>query len=268
MVCVSVLLWVPSALAQQEEQQPEAPVLPKVTFLEKLEFEVHYGQWTLDPIKGAFEDELFTKLGKEIRKEMSSKIRDSHPSLVQSSYEESLAFDSGGSNYGVEARFYPQGRAGSFSLGFSLEKTKMRLTVKGPVKQEYTDGSYADVTSEGYVLIHPFSTNLSFRWDMRPAWRVTPYIVFGFGLAAMSGEVTYTYSGTYNWGGFPETIQEEKIKTLKEAEEDIEFNIPNVFILVQANLGVRAEIIPNLHFRIEAGIWDGLILRGGLAYRF
>lgn len=254
--------------AKKEDSQGELSVPSSEEIWEKFEVEVHYGQWSVDMIKGAFEDELNDRMGKEIRDEFSSQIREFHPYLVKTSHEETLAFDSGGWNTGMEVRFYPGGREGAFSLGFSLEKTRMRLTVQGPVKQVYADGSYAEVESEGYVILNPFSTNLSFRWDMRPSWRITPYIVFGFGLAAMNGEVGYSYAGTYNWGGPQEAVNDSQVKNLKEAEEDMEFNIPNVFFLFQANLGLRAQIIPHLHVRIETGIWDGFILRAGLAFRF
>jgi hypothetical protein len=39
-------------------------------------------------------------------------------------------------------------------------------------------------------------------------------------------------------------------------------------IILQTHVGVRGEILPFLHARIEIGFWDGFVLRGGIAYRF
>lgn len=259
---------VTSIFAQQENQKASLPKPLSNKWEGKFEIEVHYSRWSIDLIKGWFEDSLTERLGREIRDEVSSQIRDSHSSLIKSDFEEDLSFDSTGSNYGLEIRFYPQGREGSFSLGVSFEKTNMRLMVKGPVKQEFTDGTYAEVDSEGYIEMSPFSTNLSFRWDMMPKWRATPYFVLGFGLAALDGEVGYEYQGVYQWAGSSEQVENTEVQTLKEAEEDIDFNFPNIFFLLQMNFGLRVELIPYLHLRMEAGFWDGFVLRAGISLRF
>jgi len=266
--------WVSPLPAVAQEKEPQVPPAIKVPvektppWWQKLEVEIHYGQWTLDPIKGLFEEDLKKDLGKEIRQEVTNQLRESHPSLQQADYTQTLVFDSGGSNFGLEVRYYPRGREGGFSFGFSIEKTTIRLSVEGDVKQEFTDGTHAQVDAYGSLEISPWTTNISLRWDLRPEWRVTPYAVLGFGLGTLIGEMSYEYSGRYRWGGADETVEEAETKTLKEAEEDVDFNIPNIFFLLQTHLGVRVKIIEHLHFRLEAGLWDGLLFRGGLAYRF
>ena len=255
-------------LRQTQEAKP--PRLNWGGMAGKWEVDVHVSSWGVNPIKWAFESSVTDELGKGIRKEVSNQIKRSHASLTKSSYEESLAFDSSGSNYGLELRYYPGGRKGFFSLGLSFEKTKVRLQVKGPVKQNYTNGSSATVDSEAFLETSPFTTNLSFRWDFLPSRRVCPYFVLGFGVGSLSGTVGYSYTGTYNWEGYQESVTGSKVETFDEAEkeEDVTFNIPEVILLVQLNFGLKAEIYKGLTLKAEAGIWDGLILRGALAFRF
>jgi hypothetical protein len=255
--------------AQQGEQEEE---LPRLAFDEgiagKLEVEVHGGYWTLDIFKGLFEDDLTQTLSDEIAKAIGNEISDSGYNIVRVGKEHRLVFGSSGSVFGFELRFYPGGRYSSFSLGVSIEKTHMEATVKGPVTVQFNDGSHAEMDAVGNVVLNPLFTNLSFRWDIKPEWAVTPYFVLGLGIAALNGEVSYRYNGTYFWSGGTEEYDDDEKRDIKEAEEDADFNMPNILPLLQINLGVRAEVIPQLHFRAEVGIWDGLILRAGIAYKF
>jgi len=221
--------------------------------------------------KGLFENRLIDEISEEIQEELIKQARDiridSYP--MPTNFDQTFAFDSGGPNYGLEIRFYPQGREGAFSLGFSLDKTKIRLTVKGDVRQDFNDGSYAEVKDAlGEVTLNPLFTLLNFRWDFKPSWRVTPYFVFGVGVAALNGKVRYDYIGSYRWQVFEQQIGESETKTIQEAEEESDANIPNIVPLLQMNLGIRAEVIPHLHLRAEVGIWDGFALRAGVGYRF
>jgi hypothetical protein len=255
--------------AQQDGQEEE---LPRLVFDEgisgKLEIEVHYGYWTMDLFKGLFEADLVNELSDEIADEITNKIGESGHSIDLIRKQHSLAFGSSGSDYGFELRFYPGGRYSSFSLGVSIEKMHMKATVEGPVAVHYDDGSYAEMDAVGIIDLNPLFTNLSFRWDFKPEWVVTPYFVLGLGIAALNGDVSYEYTGTYYWAGGTEDHTDSDSRSIKEAEEDSDVNLPNILPLLQINIGVRAEVIPHLHLRAEAGIWNGLILRGGLAFRF
>lgn len=263
------LLLIQSVAAQQDEQEEE---LPRLVFDEgiagKLEIEVHYGYWTLNVFKGLFEEDLTQELSDEIAEEIGITIIESGYDVARTSHDHDLLFDSSGSVYGLELRFYPGGRYSSFSLGVSVEKTRMKAIVEGPVTVQFDDGSFAEMDAVGTVDLDPLFTNLSFRWDFKPNWRVTPYFVFGLGVAALNGEVSYNYRGTYYWWGGSEIHEDEDTRPIKEAEEDSDVNLPNILPLLQINLGIRGEIIPHLHLRAEAGIWDGLIIRAGLAYKF
>lgn len=269
LVILIAFVLAPDVFAQQDEQEEE---LPRLIFDDgiagKLEIEVHYGYWTLDPAKGIFEADLTRELTDEIVDEINIKISESGHNIVRLSHDHNLVFGSSGSVYGLELRFYPGGRYSSFSLGVSIEKTRMKATVEGPVSVQYNDGSYAEMDAMAVVELNPLFTNLSFRWDIKPSWIVTPYFVLGLGVAALNGKVSYDYSGTYYWAGGTESHEDEETRNIKEAEEDTDVNLPNILPLLQINLGVRAEIIPHLHLRAEAGIWNGFIVRGGLAYKF
>ncbi len=269
LVLLIVFVSAQGIFAQQEEQEEE---LPRLIFDDgiagKLEVDVHYGYWTLDVFKGLFEDDLTKSLSDEIAKEIGIKINESGYNIVKVGHDHNLVFGSSGSIYGFELRFYPGGRYSSFSLGVSIEKTHMEATVEGPINVQFNDGSYAEMEAVGVVELNPLFTNLSFRWDIKPDWIVTPYFVLGIGVAALNGEVRYNYNGTYYWARGTEGYQEEDSRNIKEAEEDADFNLPNILPLLQISLGVRAEVIPHLHLKAEAGIWDGFILRAGLAYKF
>lgn len=268
-IILIAVLPVQNVAAQQDEQEEE---LPRLVFDEgiagKLEIEVHYGYWTLNVFKGLFEEDLTKELSDEIAEEIGIKIVESGYDVNRTGNDHDLLFDSSGSVYGLELRFYPGGRYSSFSLGVSIEKTRMKAVVEGPVTVQFDDGSFAEMDAVGTVNLDPLFTNLSFRWDIKPTWVVTPYFVLGLGVAALNGEVSYKYNGTYYWAGGSEIHEDEDTRPIKEAEEDSDINLPNILPLLQINLGIRGEIIPHLHVRAEAGIWDGLILRAGIAYKF
>jgi len=271
---LTFFLLVQGVYSLQTEQGTEVPLIFDDGISGKIEIAVYYGRWGLNLFKGLFEDDLISEISDEIQEEIISDMRGireaySGPIPIPTNFDQTFVFDSGGPNYGLEIRFYPQGREGAFSLGFSLDKTKIRLTVQGDVRQDFDDGSYAEVKDAlGEVTLNPLFTLLNFRWDFKPKWMVTPYFVFGVGVAALNGEVRYDYVGSYRWQVFEQQIGESETKTMNEAEEDFDTNLPNIVPLLQMNLGVRAEIIPHLHLRAEVGIWDGFALRAGVGYRF
>jgi hypothetical protein len=267
-ILFSFVLVTPGSYAQETEPQVNVPDIVDNSWRGKFEIELHYGTWTLDFAKGLFENELKKRMGDEIGIEISHYLNDTHAQIQRADYAEEMVVDTWGSNYGIELRYYPQGWEGSFSLGLSIEKTKMNMSAIGIVTQHFTDGSFAEVDAEGFIYLNPLSTNLSFRWDTKPSWIVTPYIVVGLGLAVMSGNVTYNYRGVYHWLGPQEVVEDTEEKTIQEFEETIDFNLPNIFPILQMNVGVRGRILPFLHVRGEAGLWNGLLFRFGLSFRF
>jgi hypothetical protein len=250
-----------------EEQQ----VIPEGIREEKgghFEMEVHFSAWSINPVKSAFEDTLTEKAANEIRDHVTDQLNAvGGGKLVPSSHEHSLSLDSQGSNYGFEVRYYPLGKRGSMSIGFSLEKTRIKLMMKGPVTQRYADGSAATVEGDAFVETNPLTANLSFRWDFVPSWRVTPYIVLGLGIGPLEGTAAYVYTGTYRSGSAQGSISGDETKTFDDLREEEEIELDR-FILLHTALGVKGNIYKGLLLKAEVGFWDGLVLRGGLAYRF
>jgi hypothetical protein len=262
------------AAARAEEKpgaEQEQQVIPEGILEEKggnFEVDVHFSGWSIDPAKGAFEGTLTKKMANEIRDNVTDQVRAAFgKKLSPSTYEHGLTLDSQGSNYGFEVRYYPLGRRGSMSIGLSLEKTKIKVMMKGPVTQRYTDGSVATVEGDAYVETNPLTTNLSFRWDFVPSWRVTPYFVLGLGIGPLEGTAAYVYTGTYRRGSAQSSISGEETKTFDDLREEGEIELDR-FILLHSALGVKGYVYEGLMLKAEVGFWDGLVLRGGLAYRF
>jgi len=271
LLLVCMVFCLVSMVYSQEQQEPQVDLsetVKKSSLSDKFEIGIHFGPWTLKPISNFFEEDLLDKISEEIRGKIKDELTDKYPQLVEADYVDELKFSTSGSNFGVEIRYFPKGRDGSFSLGFSLERTKIKARVEGPVTQEYTDSTYAQVDSVAYITASPLTTNLSFRWDIKPEWRVSPFFVTGFGVAAFVGEAGYEYSGNYVWAGPSDTIGESDDRTFKEWEEEIDANIPNIFYLFQLQMGVRARIVPRVSANAEVGIWDGFVFRIGLFFRF
>lgn len=210
-------------------------------------------------------------------------IQSDYPNLEEADYSQEVTFDSSGDNYGFEVRWYPGGENGSFSLGLSIEKTTMKvglpeITASLELRDAITDetGSFSS-TSSGEFLIKPLSFHLSLRWDIIPSAVVHPYITLGLGAAtgtALEGaRVLYSYSGDLVLPGqVPEHYEDSLNKSLKELKEDMEeegedFFLPGFVPFVQLNLGIKARVTDKIHLLVDAGIWNGFLLRGGVAVR-
>ena len=263
---------VPEPAPKEKEPAAEKALAPKVPVYEERrggywEVEVHFSGWSIDPAKSLFESSLTKKVANKVRDHLTDGLSESYGALARSSHQASLSLDSEGSNYGLGIRFYPLGRRGSFSLGISFEKTHIRIPVQGQVTQTYADGSEATVEAEAYVETSPFTTNLSFRWDFAPSWRVTPYFIFGLGVGPLAGEANYEYTGTYRRGADQVSVEGGETKTFDDLREEGDIEL-DLFLLFQAALGVKGEIISGLMAKAEVGFWNGLIFRAGLAFRF
>ena len=232
------------------------------------EIGAHYSTWSFDLIKPLFEGSLKQKLGEEIQNEVVKKSGTIQSSLVKLAYTQNLTLESQGSNEGIEVRYFTRGKAGTFSLGFALERTNIKLSLKGTALQTFTNGSQASVGTNAILEAHPLSTNVNFRWEFGSSIRLRPYVVFGLGFAPLAGTFTYGYTGTYTAANQSQAISENKVKDFVELSSDIDFHIPDLLVVVQLNFGLKAQLYRGLYLLGEAGVWDGFILRGGLAFRF
>lgn len=248
------------------------------------EFGFHYSQWSIDILRSWIEDSLGEELEEQLRDEFLEKLQEDHPSLREISYSQEVSFDSGGDNYGFEIRWYPGGHNGSFSLGLSIEKTTMRVSLPEvsasmTLEEEITgesanfQGAIRDVQFE----MSPLSFHLSFRWDIKPSWKVRPYMTFGLGAASGTALEEGTLSATWSGdliieGEAPEQYSGTESKTFKELKDEAEaegeeFFLPGFFPFIQLNFGLKAALSENFHILIDAGVWDGFLIRGGIAIR-
>jgi len=232
------------------------------------ELSAHYSTWSVNLIKTLLEDALTDKLGKEIQNELIKKSGTIQAGLVPYEFTQGLAFDSGGSNYGLELRYFSAGRAGTFSLGLAFEKTDLKLTLNGNARQTFTNGAFASTDVKSTLISSPFSTHINFRWEVGQSVQLTPYFVLGFGFAPLKGTFSYTYTGTFKKDDFSQTIGDSQEKDFDTLSQDIDFKIPDILVILQLHFGIKAQIYQGLSLLAEAGIWDGFVLRGGLAYRF
>lgn len=232
------------------------------------EISAHYSNWSVNLIKGMFENSLTDKLGEEIRNQIIKKSGTVQAGLVPWTFTQDLAFDSGGSNYGLELRYYSAGRLGTFSLGLALEKTELKFTLNGTANQTFTNAAVSTVDVKSTLLSSPLSAHVNFRWEVGQNAGLRPYFVIGFGFAPLNGTFGYSYTGTFARGEFSQTITDSQEKDFDTLSTDIDFDIPDILVILQLNFGIKAQIYQGLSLLGEAGIWDGFILRAGLAYRF
>lgn len=274
MAMIFIILGAFSMASASQDPQVEIPEVRVYDDSGKFEIGIYYGRWTVNPIIGALEDPLTEGLGEEIRDAITNELRGLGYPVVPGGYEEEFTFDSGGPNYGIEFRYYPRGRSGSFSLGLAIEKVTMRIEAEGNVRQDYQENTTAQADGTGEIELRPLFTILNFRWDFGPTWRVTPYYVMGLGVAALNMDdidknyVSYEYSGSYSGFGQSESVEGGDTLTLQDAEDEGSTNIPNILPLLQIGLGVRATITPNLSLKGEVNFWDGLVYRFGISGRF
>jgi hypothetical protein len=243
----------------------------------------HYSKWSVDLLRSVVEDGINDALETELKDRILEDIQADYPTLVETGYSQEIQFDSGGDNFGFEVRWYPGGQTGSFSLGVSMEKTSMRVSLPEVIaamslydQASSTDGNF-DGTGSGEFLLNPWSFHLSFRWDILPTSIVHPYFTFGFGAATGTAleeaKVTYAYSGELVVPGeATKSYSDAAAKSLKQLKEEAEaegedFFLPNFIPFFQLSLGLKAVISPNVHLLIDAGIWDGFLIRGGIAIR-
>ena len=234
----------------------------------KVELEFHYGSWSVDLVKGLFEESITDGLADRLRDEVTREVEKQGVKVTYTSSENTLGLDTEGHNFGFGLRVYPGGRNGSFSVGLSLEKTRLVLALKGGLKNTFVGGSYATVDADASIETSPWTTHMSFRWEFLPRRRVSPFFNFGLGVGALGGRVTYHFVGDYLGGLEDRHLEDSDDLDFDGVEQKWDVTIPNYVPFVHLGLGVRGRIIAGLSANVEAALWNGLVLRAGVAYRF
>lgn len=247
------------------------------------EFGFHYSRWSINLLRSAIEEDLSDALETDLKDQVLEDIQADYPYLMEKSYSQEVHFDSGGDNLGFEIRYYPSGENGSFSVGLSVEKTTMRVSLpEVSAQMTLIDASTLQEaqfsgSSEAEFLFKPWSFHLSFRWDIFPSSIVHPYITLGLGAATGSAlenaEVSYAYVGELSVPGEgTETYSNSERKSIQELKDEMEaegeeFFLPGFMPFFQLNLGLKAVVTPNVHLLVDAGIWNGFLVRGGISVR-
>ena len=214
----------------------------------------HYSYWSIDVISSWAEDNLV------------SEFDDFDPKKGK------LDFDSHGNNYGIELRYFPKGKNGSFSIGFSYERNNFLSDVTGTYTESDGNGNQAKVEADGTINLYPHSFNVNLRWEIAPRARIHPYIGLGFGFGVQDGKyVLHTKTTTYYQGNtqISESIEEKTLKQVLDElkEEGNEFPV-GFFPIIQVQVGLRLELMENIYILAEGAVYDGIAFRGGLAFRF
>ena len=251
-------------------------LVPNLSADGHFELSFHYGTWNLNLLGDLVENGLSEALESVFKDAILEEIQEDYPEFQDPVYDQNVEFDSGGNNYGFVVRCYSGGHDGSFSLGVSvvISMMEVKLTVVA-MDMTFQDSSTLMGQADGDITLNPFTFLLNVRWDILPKSPVHPYITLGVGAAAFSSikddVVSYDWLGELNVAGGPtETYEDSGTKTIEEIKEDLEEeeDFPLSFLpFIQLNLGLKAKINDNIHLMADAGIWNGFIIRGGIAIR-
>jgi len=232
----------------------------------------HYGIWTLSPVESMIEDFIADTLESELQGLLEEMVEEFAPDweYTDLTFHPDIHFGSGGTNLGLEVRFYPGGEDGSFSIGLAVEKSELELTLDGSIKFE-AEGNYVKGSADTRLLLTSTSYLLSLRWDIKPSSRLHPYIGFGAGIGFLK-ELLLTYDNVIGEVYIASTDTTYTLPVdsggmdLADLLEYTGFQTIPLPIL-QLNLGLNFEITNNLRILLDAGIWDGFLVRGGVALR-
>jgi len=248
----------------------------------QLEFSFHYSRWTLNIAKNLVENMVSDVLESDLKDRFLTQIQNDYPNLAEDGYSQKVTFDAPGDNFGFELRFYPGGRQGAFSLGLGIEKSSMRVSFPEVtanldlIDHDLDQAASFRAAAQGKFIIKPLSFHLNLRWELWPSKMISPYFTVGAGLSTgksfFEASYQYAYSGTLTLpDNSTQDYEQAATKTLGEIKDERlaagqNFSL-NFLPIVQMDFGLRARISKMFSFCLEAGVFDGFILRGGLAIR-
>ncbi len=219
------------------------------------EFGLHFSTWNVNMIAPLVEDRIIPEI-----------------EYWDPEYG-SLKFSSNGNNYGFEFRFFPGGEKGSFSLGVSYERNNFKMRADGKYNGRDNRGRSIKAEASGTIDILPHSFNFSIRWDLSPSKRVHPFIGLGFGFGSLDILIKFHSKIMTNINGV-DLIREqddrwntEDIKKEYRKKKGEKFPL-EFFPIIHINFGLRGKITDNIHLLGEVAVYDGLMFRGGISYRF
>lgn len=219
------------------------------------ELDIHYSYWSINILKSVIE-ENFTPEFENYDPEKGK-----------------FNFNSNGNNFGFSMRFFPKGKNGSFSIGFSYERNNFKAKIDGTYQDTNDDGYVIDVSGNGNFELLPHSMNFNIRWELWPTARVHPYLGIGLGIGLLHGKFDLNARVITHYPDRDQVEEFTEEMTIEEAIEKIEAEegegFPLTFVpIVHICFGFRGEVVKNLYLTGEVALYNGIILRGGLAFRF
>ena len=116
-------------------------LIPSLSAQGHFELSIHYSRWSIDILGDIIETAVSDAVESGLEDTISEDIKDEY-GLDLDTYSQTIDFDSSGHNYGAEIRWYPGGQYGSFSIGLSVEKTRMTVELAEiTTNLEFTDKS-------------------------------------------------------------------------------------------------------------------------------
>jgi len=226
---------------------------------------IGYGSWSLNIIKDLVEDSI----GSVLEDELKDSIQNDFPEEVPLKYSQDVNFDSSGGGVNFHLRIYPGGENGSFSVGIGYFRVDSKINLSGEAEQVFVSGNYISADAQGEMVQNYSAFTFDLKWDLLPDSKIHPYISIGGGIAPLKGEMKYSAFGQNHYNGnVDEYIVEEEVKTLEEVIED-SADISLTYIpVILLNFGVKADIIEGASLFADFGIWNGFMLKGGIAYSF
>jgi hypothetical protein len=222
---------------------------------------IGYGNWSLNLLKSTIED----KLDDLLRDNLQDSIKSDYPSQTLGDYSQNVNFDSSGGGVNFQIRIYPGGEKGSFSLGFSYFRVDSKIIISADIRQNFTSGDYIASDAEGNLIVNYSAFAVDLKWDLLVNGKIHPYISFGGGIAPLKGNMDYYANGAYySHNKKRESYTISNSDDLTEID-DIKISYLPIIII---NFGVRVDIIKNGSLFLDAGIWNGFMVKGGIAYTF
>ncbi len=246
------------------------------------EVNFHASYWTLNLLKSLVEEKLGEVMEENLKDKILEDLRQDYPFIYERNYYQKIEFDTRGSNFGLELRWYPGGRNGFFSIGLALEKSRMKigfpLVAAGldlGFENSERNAVFDALVEDAYVEIKPFSYHLNFRFEIIPSGTIHPYVTIGAGIFQLQylekGKVNISYSGKLKIEGgeeknYGDSINKTIVELLEESEDEVK--LPKILPIIQLNAGIKAKISEIIDLFADFGIFNGFLFRGGLAFRF
>lgn len=236
----------------------------------KFEVEIHGAGWSVTPVTRIFDSKLDEIYSDEIIYSLKHALRNVPITIDPSEIDYTRDFDytSSGYYFGIAARYYPSGGSSKFVIGLGVDYTSVKVSGKTEFKQNIIRGLQAD--GIGNVELSPILANIHIQYYFSPTKKFSPYLTFGLGAGILNktnaGRNNFNFDLNVSYIGIP--LDSNFEYTVAEIEERSNKNIPGVMPLAQFSFGFKANLTEWFNINSEIGIYNGLHIKLGSAFRF